>query len=348
MLTRLLARAGAAFVSCRSFSTKTSPDAFSRASAFQANRHPSLAPARRTYAIRSKRSSESPTRPATARVCEVVPLGLPQRSGPQVWCSELRSVLEASVPDLDHFGPLSAPRCPSSDRNCTYRAIRRRSLLGSSGTSGALLASRGLLHDQLLLETGLNSHLLAILDELWSFGLEHDARQAEHAQRMLNVTPEGGRFLWTLVMATRARRVLEIGTSNGYSTLWLADAARANRGRIISVEEDPSKVSMARENLARAELSPFVELVNSPACEALQGLSGPFHFVFLDADRASYPRYLAQLLPVLGPRALIVADNAVSHAAELDAYLRRVKSDPMLFSLTVPVGKGEELSIKLD
>jgi len=190
--------------------------------------------------------------------------------------------------------------------------------------------------------------LLAILDELWSFGLEHDASQAEHARRMLNVTPEAGRFLWALVMGTRARRILELGTSNGYSTLWLADAARANSGRVTSIEQDPSKLRMAGESLARADLSAFVELLNSPAQRALQGLSGPFDFVFLDADRASYPKYLDQLVPLLGSRALIVADNAISHASELAPYLHRVKSDPKFFSLTVPIGKGEELSLKLD
>lgn len=194
----------------------------------------------------------------------------------------------------------------------------------------------------------MNPRLLAILDELWSFGLEHDAGEAEHARRMLNVTPEAGRFLWALVVGTRARQILEIGTSNSYSTLWLADAARANRGRVISIEQDPRKVGMALENLARAELSSFVDVVNSPAKQALLSLAGPFDFVFLDADRASYPDYLAQLLPALAPRALIVADNAISHAVELEPYLRRVKSDPMFFSLTVPVGKSAELTVKLD
>lgn len=202
--------------------------------------------------------------------------------------------------------------------------------------------------DELPSEMRLNPRLLAVLDELWTFGLAHDAGDAEHAHRMLNVTPEAARFLWALVMGTRARRVLEIGTSNGYSTLWLADAARANRGRVISIEQDPNKVRMARENLARAGLSAFVDIVNSPARQALEGLTGPFNFVFLDADRTSYPDYLTQLMPALAPRALIVADNALSHASELEAYLARVKSDPMFFSITVPIGKGEAVSLKLD
>ena len=189
--------------------------------------------------------------------------------------------------------------------------------------------------------------LAAFLDELARFGEENDARETERAKRMLNITPDTGRLLWILVRATGATRILEVGTSNAYSTTWLAAAAEATGGRVVTLELSPDKVRLARENLARAGLAHRVEVVQGRAAETLAGLAGPFDFVFLDADRASYLTYLELALPKLVPGGLLVADNVISHAHELADYLGRVKSHPAVFSVTVPIGKGEEISLKL-
>ena len=165
----------------------------------------------------------------------------------------------------------------------------------------------------------MDSALTALLDELARFGDDNDARETERARRMLNITPETGRLLWILARSARATRILEVGTSNGYSTIWLADAARATGGRVTTLELNPAKVKLARENLARAGL----------------------------ADRGSYLTYLELVVPRLVPGGLLVADNVSSHAQELHDYLARVKSHPALLSVTVPVGKGEEISFKL-
>jgi predicted O-methyltransferase YrrM len=87
--------------------------------------------------------------------------------------------------------------------------------------------------------------------------------------------------------------------------------------------------------------------VPGSAADTLRGLPGPFDFVFLDADRASYLTYLDLVAPRLVTRGLLVADNVVSHAGELRDYLARVKSHPAFYSVTVPVGNGEEVSLKL-
>ena len=92
--------------------------------------------------------------------------------------------------------------------------------------------------------------LLALLDEIWQAGDANDARETARPRRMLNITPDTGRLLWILARTTRATRILEVGTSNAYSTIWLADAARANGGRVVTLERDPNKVRLARENLA--------------------------------------------------------------------------------------------------
>src|SRR5918993_1692410 len=98
--------------------------------------------------------------------------------------------------------------------------------------------------------------------ELERFGATCDAATNPRTQRMLNITRDTGAFLAVLVRATAARRVLEIGTSNGYSTLWLADAARAIGGSVTTVEFAEYKVELASNNFARSELSPFITLVH--------------------------------------------------------------------------------------
>jgi predicted O-methyltransferase YrrM len=189
--------------------------------------------------------------------------------------------------------------------------------------------------------------LLEFLDELARFGEDHDARETERPRRMLNITPDTGRLLWIVACAMRATRILEVGTSNAFSTIWLADAARAAGGRVTTLEVNPAKIAMARANLARAGLEGVVEIVEGPAAETLAGLPGPFDLVFLDADRPSYPTYLELVVPKLRPGGVLIADNVTSHAHELEDYLRRVKSHPQLLSVTVPVGNGEEIALKL-
>jgi predicted O-methyltransferase YrrM len=194
----------------------------------------------------------------------------------------------------------------------------------------------------------MDARLTALLDELARFGDDNDARETERSRRMLNITPDTGRLLWILVRASRARRILEVGTSNAYSTLWLADAARAAGGRVITLEQDAGKLRLARENLRRAGLEDHVDIREGRASDTLAALAGPFDFVFLDADRPSYLAYLELAVPKLAPGGLLVADNVVSHASELGPYLERVTHHPQLFSVTVPVGKGEEISFKLE
>lgn len=189
--------------------------------------------------------------------------------------------------------------------------------------------------------------LTALLDELARFGRDNDARETERPRRMLNITPETGRLLWIMIRAAGASRILEVGTSNAFSTIWLADAARENGGRVTTLELNPDKVTMARQNLARAGLSDRVEIIVGSARDTLRDLPGPFDFVFLDADRPSYLTYLELVVPKLVPRGLLVADNVISHAGELRDYLARVKAHPTLFSVTVPIGNGEEVSVKL-
>lgn len=193
----------------------------------------------------------------------------------------------------------------------------------------------------------MDDRLLVFLEKLAKIGEDNDARETARPGRMLNITRDTGRLLWILVRALGATRILEVGTSNAFSTIWLADAARSTGGRVITLELNPEKIALARVNLATAGLEGWVEIIEGPAADTLSSLPGPFDVVFLDADRASYVAYLELVVPKLRPGGMLIADNATSHAPELQDYLRRVKSHPQLFAVTVPIGNGEEIAVKL-
>ena len=190
--------------------------------------------------------------------------------------------------------------------------------------------------------------LLKILEDLAKVGEDNDARETARPKRMLNITRDTGRLLWILARVSNARHILEIGTSNAFSTIWLADAARSSGGRVTTLELAADKIAMARTNLARAKLDRVVDIIEGRAIDTLPSIPGPFDLVFLDADRPSYLQYLDLVVPKLRPGGMLVADNVTSHAHELADYVGRVKSDPRLFAVTVPIGNGEEIAVKLD
>ncbi len=197
------------------------------------------------------------------------------------------------------------------------------------------------------MEDDLNPTLHTLLAELAAFGDAHDSDAANRANRMLNITPDTGEFLAVLVKATRARRILEIGTSNGYSTLWLADAAASLDGHVTTVEMAPQKIAMARQNFERAGLSLRITQLEGDAGTHLEQLGdGTFDLVFLDSRRSAYLDWWPALKRLLRPGGLMVVDNATSHAGEMAAFTDAVRADGGFSTSLVPVGKGEFLAVK--
>lgn len=146
--------------------------------------------------------------------------------------------------------------------------------------------------------------LSELKNELMHFGAENDAHETERARRMLNITPDTGEFLSVLVRFGTARRVLEIGTSNGYSTLWLAEAAAAIDGHVTTLEFAEDKVAMARSTFARSGLAAHITLVHGDAGQWLAGAAeGSIDLLFLDSDRGQYAGWWPQLRRVLRPGA---------------------------------------------
>lgn len=185
----------------------------------------------------------------------------------------------------------------------------------------------------------------AFLDELYAHGRAHD-EQARVA-RLRNVEPETAELLGVLVRALQAKHVLEIGTSNGYSTIWLADAAEAVGGQVVSLEIDEERSAQAAENLAEAGVAAFVDLRVQDAAEALRSYGdGAFDLIFLDADRQDYAGYWPELVRVLRANGLLVVDGTLSHARELVEFSELVFADPDVTSTVVTVGAGVQLIVK--
>ena len=192
----------------------------------------------------------------------------------------------------------------------------------------------------------MQASLKALLRELETFGRQHDSSVAERTGRMLNITPDTGEFLAVLTRSMGATRILEVGTSNGYSTLWLADAAGAG-GAVTTLELAPEKAALARANFARAGLQERIRLVEGEAGTFLAGCdSASVDLLFLDSERRAYAGWWPELARVLRPGGLLVVDNAVSHAQELAPFMQAVREEAGWSTSLVPVGKGEFLAVK--
>ncbi len=177
-----------------------------------------------------------------------------------------------------------------------------------------------------------------------------DAYRSHLGEFMLAVGHDSGQFLHLLAKHGRSTRMLELGTSAGYSTLWLADAARATGGRVVTVDNSASKHREARDFLAAAELAGRVELITADVLPTLDRLPGPFDFVLLDYDRSQFITVLDKLLPKLSPGAVIAADNMIEPLATrpaADAYRAYVAARADLETVLVPIGNGIEITRKL-
>lgn len=189
--------------------------------------------------------------------------------------------------------------------------------------------------------------LSSLLTELEAFGVRNDATHAGREERMLNITRDTGEFLDVLVRGTRARRILEIGTSNGYSTLWLASAAREAGGMVTTVERAESKRQLAVANFARAGLEHVIHLLADDAGTVLARMANSStDLLFLDSERSEYIAWWPDIRRILDDGGLLVVDNATSHAGELAPLMELVRSDELFATSLVPVGNGEFLAVK--
>ena len=182
-----------------------------------------------------------------------------------------------------------------------------------------------------------------VLDRLYA----DDKRQRDAGlpveQRTRNVAPETGHYLHLHLLMTRPTLALEIGSSNGLSTIWLASAAATYHGFVIGTEIRPERAAQANANLAEAELADSATVRPGPAADGVAEIAPQsINFVFIDAEKDDYARHLERVLPLLAPGATVIADNVISH--DCAHYQDYVRSLPGVDSITLPLERGLELS----
>jgi caffeoyl-CoA O-methyltransferase len=145
----------------------------------------------------------------------------------------------------------------------------------------------------------------------------------------LNITRREGRVLRQLTEAVGAKRVVEIGTSSGYSTIWLAMAARANGGKVVTHEIDPEKVKIATANFKKAGVDDVITLIEGNAHETIKRHKEPIDVLFFDAEKKGYVDYLEQLLPLVRPGGLIFGHDMNGRMPDPD-YMKAITTNPNL------------------
>ena len=174
-------------------------------------------------------------------------------------------------------------------------------------------------------------------------------RQIKTADKdQLAVSEEDGRFLRLMVATSGAKQALEIGGAHGYSAIWIGLGLRQTGGHLTSIEYDPARAKLAADNIRRAGLSDVVTVVPGDAFQEIPKLGGTVDFVFLDAWKRDYKRFLDLLLPRLAPRGLFLAHNVVNKQSEMRDFLDAIQTSPGLFtSIVKPGDEGMSVSVKL-
>ena len=273
------------------------------------------------------------------------PTPRPERGRPRSqWLDDLEKAYEAQ--DMDRVGDLIGQMKQQSERFPWRRGDR-----GFGGPSrpmrGGMRRMQGpdmgfdiedadlALDGQSVAKTDFEKKVLAVLNDMgWN-----------QSRGMMNVPVADGRLLRLLAEATGARNVVEIGTSNGYSGIWLCLALRATGGRLTTFEIDAERAALARENFRKAGVDDIVTLVEGDAHEKVAQLNGSIDMVFIDADKSGYLDYVNKLLPSVRPGGLIVAHNINDGQADPE-YVKAVTANPELETVFYNLGGGVSVTMK--
>ena len=217
-----------------------------------------------------------------------------------------------------------------------------------------------------------NSKIITVIDRLDEQSRLERSGQASMAdsELMLAITKDTGKFLNMLLTSMNANKVLEIGTSTGYSTLWFALALlqteyilpQKAKKSIVTIEKDPSKIKRAKKNFADAGVHDLIKIIEGDALDALFRLSDSrrdktlgdgddlFDFVFLDADKENLTKYFDLALPLLKKGGFIVTDNVLypeEYRPTMSQFVKYIGDNDSVTSVTVPIGYGEEVTLKV-
>ncbi|OTG71254.1 methyltransferase [Acinetobacter sp. ANC 4169] len=179
------------------------------------------------------------------------------------------------------------------------------------------------------------------MHELYQGFIKFDALQKDRIQRYRNIEPDSALFLAMQVRLQQSKAILEIGTSTGYSTLWLANAAQTSQGHVTTLEIDPARTRQAQQYAQELQLSEVIDFWVGDAQSFLENTEQQYDFILLDAERDSYVDYWQYLQHMLHRKnGVMFVDNVISHAAEVKQFIELVKSDERFMSMTLSIGAG--------
>ena len=185
---------------------------------------------------------------------------------------------------------------------------------------------------------------------------QENPHEIPNSEKVLAIGRNTGIFYNILLHTMKAKNILEIGLSTGYSTVWFADAISKTNGNIITIDFDQKKIKRAKKNFEDAKVDNFIEIRHGDALEVLSEISQEknfqnfFDFVFIDADKERYIQYFDSVLPLVKTGGIIGADNILypeRFQKFTIPYVEHVRKNPKIKSVTIPIDNGEELSLKL-
>jgi len=205
----------------------------------------------------------------------------------------------------------------------------------------------------------MNNAIKAILEKLDKLAQQEKLEDYEinRDEKMFAITKETGEFFNILLRGMKAKRILEVGMSVGFSTLWFADAILENQGKIVTIEKDPSKISRARANFEEAGITDQIQILQGEALQILKNISGSnkseqlelFDFAFLDADKELSIEYFDLILPIIKVGGIIATDNMLypeKFRPLMKKFVEHIKTKPNVQTITLDLGNGEQITIK--
>lgn len=204
----------------------------------------------------------------------------------------------------------------------------------------------------------MNSEISKVLERLERQSQLEKTRKVDvpPEDRMLAVTKETGELLNMILRLQKAKNVLEVGMSTGYSTIWCAEAILEEQGKIITIEQNPSKIKRAQKNFEDAQITQNIAIMNGTAKNILSKLNQKenhnefFDFVLIDADKENVIDYFDLILPMVSIGGVIITDNMLypeKYKEHMSKYSKHIKKHHNVRTITSPIGNGEEITIKL-
>ncbi|WP_419820657.1 O-methyltransferase [Acinetobacter sp.] len=187
----------------------------------------------------------------------------------------------------------------------------------------------------------LSNPFLQRLNELYQSFIKFDATQCDRIKRYRNIEPESALFLAMQVRIQQSKKILEIGTSTGYSTLWLADAAKVTGAKVTTLEIDEKRTQQARLHAQELQVDDVIDFWIGDAQKYLEVCQEQYDFILLDAERNAYLNYWVYLQKMLVEHGgVLIVDNVISHAAEVKSFIKEVKQDERFMTTTLSIGSG--------